>query len=225
MRYPRFILRLTTSDFFGTATMQWAAFILAALGFAYLPGPAMLYTAAQTLGRGRRAGWLAVIGVHIGCYVHVIAAALGLALLFAAIPPAYIAMKVIGGLYLLWMGLRLWKQGIRSHGDEVPLATTKRVLRDSFLVEVLNPKTALFFVAFLPQFVQPDSAIPVAWQLLWLGIATNVLFSSADVMVVLLASPLREWLQKSHGSSRLIQRIGGGVLMGLGGNTLAQAAR
>lgn len=111
------------------------------------------------------------------------------------------------------------------HGDDVPLATTKRVLRDSFLVEVLNPKTALFFVAFLPQFVQPDSAIPVAWQLLWLGIATNVLFSSADVMVVLLASPLREWLQKSHGSSRLIQRIGGGVLMGLGSNTLAQAAR
>jgi len=177
------------------------------------------------LGRGRRAGWLAVIGVHMGCYVHVVAAALGLALLFAAIPPAYIAMKIIGGLYLLWMGLRLWQQGIRTHGEEMPLATTKRVLRDSFLVEMLNPKTALFFVAFLPQFVQPESAMPVAWQLLWLGIATNVLFSSADVMVVLLASPLRQWLQKSHGSSRLIQRIGGGVLMGLGGNTLAQAAR
>jgi threonine/homoserine/homoserine lactone efflux protein len=73
--------------------------------------------------------------------------------------------------------------------------------------------------------VQPDIAMPVAWQLLWLGIATNVLFSSADVVVVLLASPLRAWLQTSHGSSRLIQRIGGGVLMGLGGNTLVQAAR
>lgn len=205
--------------------MQWAAFILAALGFAYLPGPAMLYTAAQTLGRGRRAGWLAVVGVHMGCYVHVIAAALGLALLFAAIPPAYIAMKIVGGLYLLWIGLKLWQQGIRAHGDEVPLATTKRVLRDSFLVEVLNPKTALFFVAFLPQFVQPESAMPVAWQLLWLGIATNVLFSSADVVVVLLASPLRDWLQRSRGSSTLIQRIGGSVLMGLGGNTLAQAVR
>jgi len=133
-------------------------------------------------------------------------------------------MKVIGGLYLLWMGLRLWQQGIHAH-EEVPLATTKRVLRDSFLVEVLNPKTALFFVAFLPQFVQPESAMPVAWQLLWLGVATNALFSSADVVVVLLASPLREWLRKSHGSSRLIQRVGGGVLMGLGGNTLAQATR
>lgn len=205
--------------------MQWVAFILAALGFAYLPGPAMLYTAAQTLGHGRRAGWLAVMGVHVGCYVHVVAAALGLAMLFAAIPPAYIAMKVIGGLYLLWMGLRLWQQGICAHSDDVPLATTKRVLRDSFLVEVLNPKTALFFVAFLPQFVQSESAMPVAWQLLWLGVATNALFSSADIVVVLLASPLRQWLQKSHGSSWLIQRIGGSVLMGLGGNTLAQAAR
>ncbi|MAP35723.1 MAG: amino acid transporter [Halomonas sp.] len=205
--------------------MQWAAFLLAALGFAYLPGPAMLYTAAQTLGRGRRAGWLAVAGVHLGCYVHVIAAALGLALLFAAIPPAYLAMKIIGGLYLLWMGVRLWQQGIRTSSDELPLASTKRVLRDSFLVEVLNPKTALFFVAFLPQFVQPDIAMPVAWQLLWLGIATNLLFSSADVVVVLLASPLRAWLQTSHGSSKLIQRMGGGVLMGLGGNTLVQAAR
>ncbi|BCB61428.1 MULTISPECIES: LysE family translocator [Halomonadaceae] len=205
--------------------MEWVAFLLAALGFAYLPGPAMLYTAAQTLGRGRRAGWLAVTGVHLGCYVHVVAAAFGLALLFAAIPPAYLAMKVIGGIYLLWMGVRLWQQGIRTNAEELPLATTRRVLRDSFLVEVLNPKTALFFVAFLPQFVQPDSAMPVAWQLLWLGIATNVLFSSADVVVVLLASPLRACLQTSHGSSKLIQRMGGGVLMGLGGNTLVQAAR
>ena len=205
--------------------MQWTAFILAALGFAYLPGPAMLYTAAQTLGRGRHAGWLTVIGVHIGCYVHVFAAALGLALLFAAIPPAYVAMKIVGGLYLLWMGLHLWRQGLRSHADDVPLATSKRVLRDSFLVEVLNPKTALFFVAFLPQFVQPESTLPAAWQLLWLGVAANVLFSSADVMVVLLASPLRQWLQTSHGSSTLIQRLGGGVLMGLGTNTLAQATR
>lgn len=205
--------------------MQWAAFLIATFGFAFLPGPAMLYTAAQTIGRGRRAGWLAVAGVHLGCYVHVLAAALGLALLFAAIPPAYIAMKVIGGLYLLWVGLRLWQQGISHQSDDVPLLSAKRVLRDSMLVEVLNPKTALFFIAFLPQFVQPESTMPVAWQLVWLGVATNMLFSSADIVVVLLASPIRAWLQRSSGSSSLIQRLGGGVLMGLGGNTLVQAAR
>lgn len=205
--------------------MQWAAFLIATLGFAFLPGPAMLYTAAQTLGRGRRAGWLAVVGVHLGCYFHVVAAALGLALLFAAIPPAYIAMKVIGGLYLLWMGVRLWQQGLPSQTESVTPVAVKRVLRDSALVEVLNPKTALFFIAFLPQFVQPESAVPVAWQLLGLGMATNVLFSTADIAVVMLASPLRAWLQKSSGSSSLIQRVSGGLLMGLGGNTLSQVMR
>lgn len=205
--------------------MQWAAFFIATMGFAFLPGPAMLYTAAQTIGRGKRAGWLAAAGVHLGCYVHVVMAALGLALLFAAIPAAYITMKVAGGVYLLWVGLRLWRKGVPLQGESVPGINTKRVLRDSILVEVLNPKTALFFVAFLPQFVQPESAVPVAWQLLWLGIATNLLFSIADVVVVMLASPLRRWLQRKSNSSRLIQRISGGVLMVLGGNTLAQATR
>ncbi|GAB2789855.1 LysE family translocator [Halomonas shantousis] len=201
-------------------------FVIAALGFAFLPGPAMLYTAAQTLARGRRAGWLAVVGVHLGCYAHVIAAALGLAALFQAVPPAYVAMKVVGGLYLLWAGWRMWRLGLETT-DATAVATRgpRHALRDSIVVEVFNPKTALFFVAFLPQFVQPEAAMPVGWQMLWLGIATNVLFSSADIVVVLLASPLRAWLQGQRGSSRLAQRLGGGLLAGLGAHGLLHASR
>lgn len=206
--------------------MEWLAFVIAALGFAYLPGPAMLYTAAQTLGRGRRAGFCAVLGVHLGCYVHVIAAALGLAALFAAVPPAYVAMKIIGGCYLLWVGMRLWRRGIGS--PETTDGTGKgarRVMVDSMLVEILNPKTALFFVAFLPQFAQPEAGMAMGWQLLWLGIATNFLFSSADVVVVMLAAPLRRWLQGSRGSTRLAQRLGGGLLASLGAHGLTQVYR
>ncbi|WP_322528192.1 LysE family translocator [Salinicola sp. LHM] len=206
--------------------MDLLTFVLAALGFAYLPGPAMLYTAAQTLGRGRRAGWQAVLGVHLGCYVHVVAATLGLAALFAAVPLAYVAMKVIGGIYLLWAGVRLWRQGLGEAPQLESRASARRVLRDSFLVEVLNPKTALFFVAFLPQFVQPQADLAMTWQLLCLGVVTNLIFSSADVVTVLLAAPLRRWLTADRrGGSRWLQRLGGGVLGGLGVNTLIHASR
>ena len=206
--------------------MDLLTFVLAALGFAYLPGPAMLYTAAQTLGRGRRAGWQAVLGVHLGCYVHVIAATLGLATLFAAVPPAYVAMKLIGGGYLIWAGIRLWRQGLGEAPMLDKLASARRVLRDSFLVELLNPKTALFFVAFLPQFVQPEADMAMTWQLLCLGIATNLIFSSADVVTVLLASPLRRWITRGKGrSSCWLQRVGGGVLGGLGIHGLLHATR
>lgn len=206
--------------------MDLLTFALAALGFAYLPGPAMLYTAAQTLGRGRRAGWQAVLGVHLGCYVHVIAATLGLAALFAAVPPAYVAMKLIGGAYLVWAGIRLWRQGLGEASALDERASARRVLRDSFLVEVLNPKTALFFVAFLPQFVQPEADLAMTWQLFFLGVATNLIFSSADVVTVLLAAPLRRWITQGEGrSSRWLQRAGGGVLGGLGVHGLLHASR
>ncbi|MBZ9540043.1 LysE family translocator [Modicisalibacter tunisiensis] len=207
------------------AAVHLLTFVLAALGFAYLPGPAMLYTVAQTLGRGQRFGWLAALGVHLGCYVHVVAATLGLAALFAAVPPAYVAMKVIGGVYLLWAALRLWREGLPAASDVAASASARRVLRDSMLVEIFNPKTALFFVAFLPQFVQPEAAMPVTWQLLCLGVATNLLFSSADIVVVALAAPLRRWLLAQRGSSRLVQRLGAGLLAALGGHGLLTLSR
>ncbi len=83
-------------------------FFVATFVFAYMPGPAMLYAAAQTIARGRRSGWMAALGIHIGGYAHVVAAAAGLALLFEIVPPLYIALKLIGAAYLIWLGLRLF---------------------------------------------------------------------------------------------------------------------
>jgi len=129
-----------------------AAFVLAAAVFAYMPGPAMLYAAAQTIARGRRAGWLASLGIHLGGYVHVLAAALGLAALFRLVPTAYLVLKLAGAAYLIWLGATFLLA--RTQVDRLPADLTAlspgRAFWESITVEVQNPKTALFFVAFLP---------------------------------------------------------------------------
>src|SRR6476660_4874777 len=132
------------------------AFAAATLAFAAFPGPAMLYTAAQTLARGRKSGFLAALGVHCGCYVHVIAATLGLSAIFRHVPELYLALKLVGAAYLVWLGIGMLRN--RGDGGEPQPAAWKspgRAFVESMLVEILNPKAAIFFVAFLPQFVDP----------------------------------------------------------------------
>lgn len=128
------------------------AFVLATSIFAYMPGPSMLYTAAQTIARGRNAGWSAALGIHMGGYVHVVAAAVGLACLFQAIPTLYLALKLTGAGYLVWLGLRMIL-ALRQAGDRAEVSgerTARRAFWGSVSVEVLNPKTATFYVAFFP---------------------------------------------------------------------------
>ncbi|MGV6811432.1 MAG: LysE family translocator [Brevirhabdus sp.] len=128
------------------------AFVLATSIFAYMPGPSMLYTAAQTIARGRNAGWSAALGIHMGGYVHVVAAAVGLACLFQAIPTLYLALKLMGAGYLVWLGLRMIL-ALRQAGDRAEVSgerTARRAFWGSVSVEVLNPKTATFYVAFFP---------------------------------------------------------------------------
>ena len=123
--------------------------------FAFIPGPAMLYVAAQTIARGRWSGLMASLGVHLGCYVHVVAAAAGLSVLFHAVPVLYLAVKLAGAAYLVWLGIAMFRT--RAQGDVAASGVASRSGRRAFVesvtVEVLNPKTALFFLAFLPQFV------------------------------------------------------------------------
>lgn len=194
------------------------AFFVTTAVFAYIPGPAMLYATAQTMARGRFSGLMAALGIHIGCYVHVIAAAAGLSVLFHAVPVLYLVVKVLGAAYLVFLGIQLFrsKAAGAEHGTLVVAKSGRRAFLESITVEVLNPKTALFFLAFLPQFVDASAAFPVWLQFVVLGTIVNLMFTSADLVCVLLAGAVMARLRRSCGAQRLLQRAGGAVLVGLG---------
>ena len=199
-------------------------FFITTAVFAYIPGPAMLYAAAQTMARGRRGGLMATLGIHLGCYVHVVAAAAGLSVLFHAVPTLYLAVKMIGAGYLIWLGISLFRS--RANSDvslpAIGKKTARRAFLESIAVEVLNPKTAIFFMAFLPQFVDASAAFPVWLQFLILGTLVNLTFLSADLVCVFLAGAVVKGLKQSASAQRLMQRAGGALLIGLGAHLALQ---
>jgi threonine/homoserine/homoserine lactone efflux protein len=192
-------------------------FVTTAL-FAFMPGPAVIYTLARTVAGGRKVGVMAVLGIHIGCYAHIFAAAAGLSVLFHAVPTLYLAVKLAGAAYLIWLGISL----IRSRSDQNDLDLTQftkpkgNALGQSALVEILNPKTALFFVAFLPQFVDASASLPVWLQFTILGVIVNFMFSFADLVYMAFAGIFIERMKKSNRMQRFAQKIGGTFLVGLG---------
>ena len=193
-------------------------FLVAAAIFAYMPGPSTIYAAAQTIARGQQAGWFAALGIHVGGYVHVLAAAFGLGLLFDAVPSLYLVVKYMGAVYLVWLGIKMFMAVPAQSVDMTSNMFDKsfRVFWQSASVEILNPKTAIFYIAFLPQFTDPNTAFPVWLQLLVLGAIVNVMFSSADAICVVLAARITALVQKVTTGARLVQRIGGVALVGLG---------
>ncbi len=191
------------------------AFLVSTALFAFVPGPAMLYAAARTLAGGRRVGLMAALGVHIGGYAHVLAATMGLSVLFHAVPIAYLVVKLAGAAYLVFIGWRLVKGHPADTGANTSVTAPRQAFVQSVLVELLNPKTAIFFVAFLPQFVSADGA-PVWIQFLVLGTITNVMFSAADLVAVLGASRILSSLRASPSLGRWAQRAAGTLLIGLG---------
>lgn len=206
------------------STELFIAFLATTAIFAYIPGPAMLYAAAQTMARGRGAGLMASLGIHLGCYVHVIAAAAGLSVLFHAVPLLYMAVKFAGAAYLVWLGISLFRA--RSQGDVTLPGTSpksgRRAFVESISVEVLNPKTAIFFMAFLPQFIDAHAAFPVWVQFVILGTIVNLMFSSADIVCVILAGAVLTRLRRSSRAQRLMQRAGGTLLVALGAHLAFQ---
>ncbi len=192
-------------------------FLAATAVFAYIPGPGVLYTAAQTMARGRAAGFMAVAGIHLGGYIHVVAATLGLSAILRYVPELYLVVKLAGAAYLVWLGIDIIRHRLDlSTLPHAKAKSTRRSFIESIVVEVLNPKTAIFFIAFLPQFVDSAATLPVWMQFLVLGTIVNFAFSSADVIVVLIAARLLQTVRKS-GLGERIARVGGGsLLIGLG---------
>jgi len=194
------------------------AFIIATALFGYMPGPALLYASARTIAGGRKAGFMAALGLHIGGYVHVFAAAFGLAALFALIPILYTVLKFAGAAYLGFLGIKLIISQSKHDAiaQDVAQKSPRRAFFESMTVEILNPKTAIFYLAFLPQFTDAAAHFPIWLQLVILGIVVNIVFSSADVICVFLANKIATTFKKSQSANRWAERLGGSLLVGLG---------
>ncbi|MGD2132518.1 MAG: LysE family translocator [Maricaulaceae bacterium] len=200
------------------------AFFAATAVFAYVPGPAMLYATAQTIARGRMSGLMAALGIHIGGYAHVVAAAAGLSALFHAVPVLYVVTKIAGAAYLVWLGVKMFirKTANPTAAPVIEPKSARKAFAESIAVEVLNPKTAIFFLAFLPQFTDPAGALPIWGQLLVLGAIVNLTFSTADLCCVAMAGAALKRLNASARAQKLLRRLGGGLLVGLGVNLVLQ---
>ena len=194
------------------------AFFTAAAIFAFIPGPGILYAAAQTMAGGRTIGLLGTLGLALGGYLHVIAAAAGLSVVFHAVPPLYAAVKLFGAAYLVWLGVSMIraKAAGADGAPAVARKTGKRAFVEGVTVEVLNPKTAMFFLAFLPQFTDPAASLPVWAQLVILGSIVNLMFAAADVVAVLLAGSVVARVGRASRVQRAVQQFGGGILVALG---------
>ena len=191
----------------------WMPFIVATLLFACMPGPAILYMTAQTLAHGRRAGLMAALGIHAGCYVHIVAAAVGLAAMLHHLPALYAAIKLAGAAYLAWLGARMLRGKSRPDAGPTSLSAAPAFFRESFVVEMLNPKTALFFLTFLPQFVEPSAPLPVALQFFILGMVVNLALSVADLAAVGLASLASPRMLGSNRAGRMMPLVCGSMMI------------
>ena len=191
-----------------------AVFALASLALAVVPGPAVLYIVAQSIHGGRRAGVVSALGVASGGIVHVLAAVVGLSALLAASAEAFTVVKILGAVYLVWLGIRTFVSKDDRIGGRTAERTLGRTYRQGVVVNVLNPKTALFFIAFLPQFVDPQSS--TRGQLAVLGAIFVVIALTSDLVWALVAGTAGAVLRRSRTFLRVQRYVSGTIFVGLG---------
>ena len=196
-------------------------FIAASIVLLVIPGPAVLFIVARSGSQGRRAGLVSVLGVHTASIVHVLAAVAGLSAVVVASSIAFTAVKLVGGLYLIVLGVKSLRSARRSANVTVPtVRPVKRLFAEAFVVSLLNPKVALFFLAFLPQFVQRGHG-PIWTQTLVLGAMYILLGLCSDSMYAMIGARLGTRLSGRAARLRATRYAEGGILVGLGVLTLA----
>ena len=204
-----------------------AGFVAAALVILLIPGPAVLYLVARSLAQGRRAGFISVLGLSSGALVHVVAATAGVSAILVASATAFTVVKLLGAGYLIYLGIRAllgaWRTTV-NQPEIAPPRSSSRIFTDGIIVSLFNPKIGVFFLAFLPQFVDPAGA-PVAQQVLFLGLLYVGMALITDGMYVLLASSVRHWVGARAMRGRLPQYATGAIYIGLGLNTALSGRR
>jgi len=199
-------------------TSDFTLFLIAALVVAAVPGPGIFYVAARTLSEGRAAGIASTLGTALGGLVHVIAGGLGISAIIMASAEAFAALKFAGALYLIWLGIRAFREAGQLPPEPKP-AGIARAFREGIVVEATNPKTAAFFLAFIPQFLDAFGAHP-ALQFIALGLISVTLNTLADLVVVVLAYATRTNIMRRPQLFRRLRQGSGVYMMGLGTSLL-----
>lgn len=201
-------------------------FIGATFVLVIAPGPDMAYMLARTIAQGRAAGILAAAGINTGAYVHVLASVVGLTAVLVASSAAFTVLKWAGACYLVWLGYRTLTIKTRSLTVEAKASERMRrseIFWQGFWSDVLNPKVAIFFLAFLPQFVDvKNPTMGVTQQLLLLGVTCNVVAICTNLVLVCFASAMTNRLRKSKRVVAWMHRVMGAVFIGLGIRLAAQ---
>jgi threonine/homoserine/homoserine lactone efflux protein len=195
------------------------AFLVAALALNFAPGPDMLYVLGRSLGQGRKAGVVSALGIFAGCLVHIAAAALGLAALLQASATAYNVIRYAGAAYLLYLGVRMLlskdAQNTFAAANAPPPASLGRIFTQGVITNILNPKVAMFFVAFLPQFVNAARG-PVVLQIAVLGLIFDAGGTLVNIGVAFFAGHIGNRLRQSPRAARLQRWFTGSIFIGLG---------
>lgn len=198
-------------------------FLAAGLALNVTPGPDMLYVATRGAGEGRRAGIASALGIGAGTLVHIALVALGLVAVLHAVPMAYVTIMLAGAAYLVYLGVRAFRAQPATAATALAPASLGSVFRQGMITNVLNPKVALFFLAFLPQFVDPARG-GTAGQVVVLGLLFDLTGTTVNLAVALASSRAAARLRAPSAGALALQRVTGCVFIALGAR-LAYTAR
>ncbi len=194
---------------------MFSLFLTAAILLAITPGPGIFYVLTRSLKGGRAEGFASSFGTAVGGFAHVIAAAFGLSAILAASSLAFTVIKYVGAAYLVYLGIRTLMSDDNFLLEVTgPSRADQDAFRQGIITELLNPKTALFFLAFIPQFIDPQGNVVL--QFILLGSISVGLNTGADLLVALLAGPIGQWLRTSAPFRRRQRLVTGWLLIGLG---------